>query len=132
LECVDHVHNKKLTVVHVANCQYLCESIDETQQSHETIADSKSAFDCPGVSNRPDEPPTALTATFLKNKGKNDQWNAFLTRIAWSGDKRDLKEIGEVISKFLLPIIEQARTDSQAEWAWAPVGPWTPADHRQG
>ncbi|HWZ43624.1 MAG TPA: nucleotidyl transferase AbiEii/AbiGii toxin family protein [Candidatus Saccharimonadales bacterium] len=76
----------------------------------------------------PAEPPTALTAVFLKDTSKNNQWNAFLTRIAWSGDKGDLKEIGEVISKFLLPIIEQARADSQEEWEWAPGGPWIPIE----
>src|SRR5437588_11725425 len=79
----------------------------------------------------PVEPPSALTAAFLKDKGKNDQWNAFLTRIAWPDDKGDLNEIGDVISKFLLPIIEQARAASQEEGTWAPGGPWAPVDHYQ-
>jgi predicted nucleotidyltransferase component of viral defense system len=78
----------------------------------------------------PAEPLTALTDAFLKDKGKNDQWNAFLRRISWSGHKGDLKEIGEVISKFLLPVIEQARVESQEEWVWVPAGPWNPADQR--
>jgi len=78
----------------------------------------------------PSRPPEALTNSFLKDQRKNDQWSIFLKKIRWAGDKSDLKEIGEVISQFILPIIEQARADSIDEWTWAPGGPWTRVDRQ--
>ena len=73
----------------------------------------------------PAESPTALTDAFLKDKGKADQWKAFLSRMQLPKDLAELDGVGEAIAAFLLPVVEAARLSSKADQAWPPKGPWT-------
>ena len=68
--------------------------------------------------------PTALTDGFLKDKGKNDQWKAFLDRMQLPKNLARLDEVGETIAGFLMPVIESARAGSSEEREWPPKGPW--------
>ena len=72
----------------------------------------------------PAERPTALTETFLKDKGKSDQWRAFLSRMELSRDLIDLNAVGEIIAGFLMPAIDAARNGSKEEQEWPAKGPW--------
>lgn len=73
----------------------------------------------------PSERPTALTGAFLKDKGKTDQWKAFLSRMGLPKATGELADVGEVIVRFLMPVIESARAGDAAEKKWTPGGPWT-------
>ena len=73
----------------------------------------------------PSERPTALTGAFLKDKGKTDQWKAFLSRMGLPKETGELADVGEAIVRFLMPVIESARAGDAAEKKWTPGGPWT-------
>jgi len=73
----------------------------------------------------PTERPTTLTDTFLKDKGKIDQWKAFLNRMGLPKDLSELAEVGEVIAGFLMPVINSARSGESTEKNWPPGGPWS-------
>lgn len=75
----------------------------------------------------PSERPTALTDAFLKDKGKSDQWKAFLSRMQLPKDLADLGEVGETIAGFLMPVIATIRAGDNGEQKWPPKGPWTRA-----
>jgi hypothetical protein len=70
------------------------------------------------------ERPTALTDAFLKEKGKAEQWKAFLNRMQLAKDLADLDEVGNAIADFALPVFEAARAKTPAEMDWPPKGPW--------
>ncbi len=68
--------------------------------------------------------PTALSEAFLLDKGKLDQWKAFLNRMELPKDLAELGEVGETIAGSLMPVIEAARADGKEEREWPPRGPW--------
>jgi hypothetical protein len=72
----------------------------------------------------PSQRPTALTDSFLKDKGKSDQWKAFLNRMQLPKGLAELDEVGESIAGFVMPVIEAARSDSTEEEEWPARGPW--------
>jgi hypothetical protein len=72
----------------------------------------------------PSERPTALTDAFLKDKGKIDQWRAFLHRMALPKDLAELGEVGDAIAGFLMPVIEAVRANQGDELEWPARGPW--------
>jgi hypothetical protein len=75
----------------------------------------------------PDGRPTALTDEFLADRAKVTSWKAFLKRVLLPEDFAELKEVGEAIAGFLLPVIEAARTQNNEESEWSPKGPWNAA-----
>lgn len=72
----------------------------------------------------PEERPTALSDVFLKDKGKADQWKAFLNRMQLPKDLSELDAVGDAIARFLMPVIEAARAHNDDEQVWPARGPW--------
>jgi len=72
----------------------------------------------------PEGAPSALSNEFLLDKEKNKQWNAFLNRAHCS--PIELRQVGEVLLQFLMPVIDHARKNSDTEEIWSPGGPWKP------
>jgi hypothetical protein len=68
--------------------------------------------------------PSAFSDEFLLDKDKNTQWRAFLERAHWSAV--ELKEVGEALAKFLIPVIDQAQNNVDKEHQWVAGGPWKP------
>lgn len=68
--------------------------------------------------------PTALTDSFLKEKGKGDQWKAFLNRMQLAKDLADLDEVGNAIADFVMPVFDAARAENPGEMEWPAKGPW--------
>ena len=72
----------------------------------------------------PRERPTALTDVFLNDKGKTDQWKAFLNRMQLPKDLAELDAVGDAIAGFLMPVIEAAHARNDDEREWPARGPW--------
>jgi predicted nucleotidyltransferase component of viral defense system len=71
----------------------------------------------------PEDEPLALTEEFATDVGKRVQWRAFVRR----GRLRSEAPFEEVIvdlRRFLLPVLEAARTGSSRAMHWKPGGPW--------
>ncbi len=71
--------------------------------------------------------PTALTGAFLKDRGKVDQWKAFLNRMELPKNLAELGEVGDAIAGFVMPVIEAVRTGQGDEQEWPAKGPWRKA-----
>src|SRR5260370_42193846 len=67
--------------------------------------------------------PTALTGAFLKDRGKVDQWKAFLNRMELPKNLAELGEVGDAIAGFVMPVIEAVRTGQGGEQEWPAKGP---------
>lgn len=73
----------------------------------------------------PQNVPTALTAAFGEDAGKNKQWEAFLARGEIdAGDIRFSEVIGE-LARFLLPVLSAIGHGEEFGKSWPPRGPWT-------
>lgn len=72
----------------------------------------------------PEGAPFALTADFLNDSQKKQQWNAFISRFNDAGGSPSLNEVGSLLRAFLLPCLY---ADSPAETAarrWLPGSGW--------
>jgi hypothetical protein len=72
----------------------------------------------------PDRRPTALTDAFLTDRAKLTAWRAFLNRVLLPEDSAELKDVGELIARFLMPVVESASAGVNEELEWKPNGPW--------
>ena len=68
----------------------------------------------------PIEWPTAFTATFTQDQGKQTQWRAFLRKSRLLGDA-DLAMVVACVRDFAWPVVEAARDD-------VPIGHWSPGE----
>lgn len=75
----------------------------------------------------PEVPPLALTDEFLLDRAKQTQWNAFCKRLALR-DTPSLDVVGLLLIRFLLPALEQARSNKPDSMKWEPPGPWQKAN----
>lgn len=67
--------------------------------------------------------PLALTAEFFKDPAKQTQWRAFLRKSGLQGDA-PFEEVVEVISEFLLPVVEGIVNKKKLISFWRGGGPW--------
>lgn len=65
--------------------------------------------------------PFALTAAFLNDPQKMQQWRAFVSRLNLGASAPSLEAVGAVLRAFLLPCIEQTDKGKQR---WTPGGKW--------
>jgi len=72
-------------------------------------------------------PPYALTPAFATDPLKRTQWQAFLNKSRLVDAPRELAEIVDAISGFLLPAAVSARDGTPFPSHWLPPGPWTKA-----
>lgn len=68
--------------------------------------------------------PTAMTKQFTEDGSKQAQWTAFLRRGRIAGAPKELSEVIEIISSFLLPVARALVSDEEFNRAWQPAGPW--------
>jgi predicted nucleotidyltransferase component of viral defense system len=71
----------------------------------------------------PASAPLALTDEFATDAGKQTQWRAFVRRGQVS-EEATLVEVIADLRRFLLPVLEAARTDTPLGVRWEPGGPW--------
>jgi predicted nucleotidyltransferase component of viral defense system len=84
------------------------------------------AFERRGLSI-PEGAPFALTADFLNDSQKKQQWNAFISRFNSAGVAPSLDEVGALLRTFLLPCLyANSPTGTQAR-RWVPGSGWTDA-----
>lgn len=69
--------------------------------------------------------PLALTAEFTQDKAKQSQWQAFLKRGRLASDL-SLEQVIGVLSEFLGPVLQAARTAEPRSDHWKARGPWEP------
>jgi hypothetical protein len=70
----------------------------------------------------PSAVPMALSDAFARDREKQTQWQAFLSKSDLDG-----RELGDVIGRlraFAWPPLEAARSDARFEKTWTPPGPW--------
>jgi len=73
----------------------------------------------------PQEPPTALRDTFVRDQTKQSQWNAFIRKGRIVVDKVTFAEVVEVLRVFLMPPTLAAAKSEAFESHWPAGGPWT-------
>jgi hypothetical protein len=71
----------------------------------------------------PEGAPMALTDEFLEDASKKTQWRGFANRTGLRG-LPSLREVGETLIRFLVPVIAAARAEVPASQSWNPPGPW--------
>jgi hypothetical protein len=69
--------------------------------------------------------PTALTAEFYSDGGKQKQWQAFLRKFSLDAGA-DLEGATAVLRDFLMPPAVAGSAGQQFEMTWPAGGPWTP------
>ncbi|MBI5628728.1 MAG: nucleotidyl transferase AbiEii/AbiGii toxin family protein, partial [Candidatus Rokubacteria bacterium] len=74
----------------------------------------------------PSRVPLALTPDFAASSEKQAQWAGFLKKNRLSSTPKDLGQVVERLARFLGPVIDAARRESNADRAWPPGGPWRP------
>jgi hypothetical protein len=72
----------------------------------------------------PEGEPLALTPAFLEASERRSQWNAFLRRARLEGPK-DVGTLIRDLRRFLLPVLEAARSERPLDSRWEPGGPWS-------
>ena len=85
----------------------------------------------------PDGIPFAFTSNFYEDTQKQMQWNAFIRKAKPKVQVDNLSTVIEVISRFLLPVIDSLKSDSNFDSKWLPEQGWRPNespldDYRQG
>ncbi|MBI2839690.1 MAG: nucleotidyl transferase AbiEii/AbiGii toxin family protein [Acidobacteria bacterium] len=71
--------------------------------------------------------PPGLSPAFFANRGRADQWRAYLERNGLTRAPRDFSAVGEAIRGFLWPLIEALTGKQELGTAWIDDGSWTPA-----
>jgi len=71
--------------------------------------------------------PFALTAEFLDDPQKKQQWNAFISRLYPGSKAPSLAEVGALLRAFLLPCIDAAAPGSTSR-LWTPGFQWSEVD----
>jgi predicted nucleotidyltransferase component of viral defense system len=68
--------------------------------------------------------PLALTSGFFEERGRSDQWRAYLSRNALPGAPADFTAVGELILRFLGPPWSALAADHAHAETWPAGGPW--------
>ncbi|MBD3237471.1 MAG: nucleotidyl transferase AbiEii/AbiGii toxin family protein [Candidatus Eisenbacteria bacterium] len=74
----------------------------------------------------PTEAPIGLTPLYWENPSRPTQMRAFTKRSGLAVPADPAREIGELVTAFLLPVVEGLRGDAPTEATWPPGGPWQP------
>lgn len=82
------------------------------------------AFERRGLSI-PDGAPFALTADFLNDSQKNQQWSAFIGRFSSASAAPSLGEVGTLLRAFLLPCLYAHSSAKTQDRRWVPGSGWT-------
>ena len=75
----------------------------------------------------PNEAPIALTSEFSRDRAKQTQWRAFVTK-SHLGATLALDTIIDSVAGFLLPPLGVAAANASFEQTWPAGGPWRPRD----
>jgi hypothetical protein len=75
----------------------------------------------------PEGAPFALTAEFLNDSQKKQQWNAFIGRFNSAGVTPSLDEVGALLRAFLLPCLYATTSAETQARRWMPGSGWTDA-----
>lgn len=73
----------------------------------------------------PVDAPISLTPQYWENPSRPAQARAFTRRARLAGPTTSDAEIARVLAAFLLPIVEDLRSDERRDGVWRPGGPWT-------
>ncbi len=84
------------------------------------------AFERRGLSI-PEGAPFALTADFLNDPQKKQQWSAFINRFENAGVAPSLDEVGALLRTFLLPCLYAGSPIETKARRWVPGSGWTDA-----
>jgi hypothetical protein len=68
--------------------------------------------------------PTALSAEFSQDKGKQAQWRAFVNKSKLDISGVGLGEVAAVLRDFLVPCTGAVAAGNKFEMEWPPSGPW--------
>lgn len=68
--------------------------------------------------------PVALTSSFFENRGRSEQWRAYLLGNALPGAPADFSVVGELTLRFLGPPWSALATDHAHAETWLAGGPW--------
>jgi len=82
----------------------------------------RETFDRRQTSVPPD--PVALTDAFVRAPGKGTQWRAFVNRQRLGDAPGTLQETVQVLSGFLLPVVQALSHGQPFDRHWPPGGPW--------
>ena len=69
--------------------------------------------------------PFALTAEFLDDPQKKQQWNAFVSRLYPGSKAPSLEEVGALLRALLLPCIHPATALGSTTRRWTPGSQWS-------
>lgn len=72
----------------------------------------------------PEGAPFALTAEFLNDSQKKQQWNAFISRFSSAGVAPSLDEVGTLLRAFLLPCLYVDTSAETQGRRWMPGSGW--------
>jgi hypothetical protein len=72
----------------------------------------------------PQDAPFALTAEFLDDPQKKQQWNAFVSRLYAGSKAPSLEEVGSLLRAFILPCINTAAAPGSTSRLWTPNLQW--------
>jgi predicted nucleotidyltransferase component of viral defense system len=72
----------------------------------------------------PEHTPSGLSAEFHEGAQKNNQWNAFLRRNAFTANPPSLTEVCGLLDQFLLPPTQAVRQEHNFMAHWQAGGPW--------
>ena len=75
----------------------------------------------------PDGTPVALSADFLNDPQKKQQWNAFISRLNNADAHPPLDEVGALLRAFLLPCLHAELPAETKGRRWLPGAEWTDA-----
>jgi hypothetical protein len=73
----------------------------------------------------PQDVPFALTAEFLDDPQKKQQWNAFVSRLYPGSKAPSLEEVGALLRALLLPCIHPATAPGSPTHRWTPGFQWS-------
>lgn len=71
----------------------------------------------------PQETPVALTNEFARDDAKRKQWAGFLKR-AGAHASTELPEVIDLLTRFVLPVLDAIRERTKFTRHWEPGGPW--------
>lgn len=74
--------------------------------------------------------PFALTKEFLDDQQKNQQWNAFVSRLYPGSKAPSLDEVGALLRAFLLPCIHPAAAPGSTVRRWTPGFRWSEVESK--
>jgi hypothetical protein len=78
----------------------------------------------------PDDVPGPLRTDFGTDGEKSRQWTAFVRNLNPEGGESALPDVLSLLQEFLLPVLEDLRTNAISDCQWAVGGPWRSRQQR--